>query len=126
MMTSRKKIQNLNKTISVAAFCIGFSSSNMTTETFYFSKNESVDYQFYSLTKFKTGDWLTLLVVIMNENYPEAIGCPGSYLTSISKFTYKKIGFILDKVSGAEFIVGLESLLLDAGGIRYNSAGGVI
>ena len=84
MYTSKKGIR-FDEDTYIAAHLIGFSSSNLTKDNFFYAAKFNLTYSVYTNTKLNENDWVAVNFFILQANY--AVNntiCIGSYINSES------------------------------------------
>lgn len=119
VVASSKKIP-YDQGVALAAFCMGFSNVNLTTDIFYYTARNSTNYTIYSKSNFQVGDWVLLQLILLNEQADDGLTCQGSYITAISKVNNKSTPFYFERRNNLKYIFGIEAAYLSSGEISYS------
>jgi len=118
-LTSVKQIP-YDQGVALAAYPIGFSNVNLTSDIFYYATRNSTNYTIYSKSNFSTSDWVLIELVLLNELPDQQLTCQGSYITSISKVNNKSTPFYFERRNNLKYIFGIEAAYLSSGDISYS------
>lgn len=105
----------------ISAHLVGFSSSKNTYNTFYHTWRGNTSYAVYTKSNLKDGDWITLNLVILQDNYDmNNTICIGSYINSESNVSSMRSPLRLDIEPQLHFILGIEAIVLANAQFAFN------